>query len=182
MVFIVGMIKMADFIDLKTGPFARDDHHDVDDDHPAEPAVYDPTGCSSWHRHGDSHRDPSIGPANDYTNFSKHHFLYSYWYNGKRHNPFGPTCVYKNEIENPSEWYINGEKIKDENQHVTRTWIDKKKGYFEWKNKKGELHRPTQGPFARVDNHIIDDLHSAEPAKRSAEGDYFCENGITVKK
>ena len=129
----------------------------------------------SWYKHGKEHRDPNIGPARIYYNRHCGDFLETYFFEGKRHNPFGPAIVKEHSLMN--EWYINGKKIKDENQMVTRVWTDEKKGYYHWINQKNEMHRPLSGPFARDDCHDIDFTHCCQPAMRDENGGYYYTNG-----
>ena len=82
--------------------------------------------------------------------------------NGKLHNDFGPAIYFDNDNEHSkSEWWLNGERVTDEEQHVIKTTS----GYtFNWRDKKNRFHRPQTGPFARDDHLPVDFLHPAEPA------------------
>lgn len=97
--------------------------------------------------------------------------------NGQKHFDFGPAVVYLiDEKHKNSEWWINDSKITDENQHVIRSFTNKEKKYFVWRNKNGDQHRPETGPFARDDHHPVDFDHPSEPCEDGSIGKWWMSN------
>ena len=47
------------------------------------------------------------------------------------------------------QWWYNGVKITDTDQHVILYWLDKNIGTYQWKDMYGDVHRPTKGYFSK---------------------------------
>lgn len=102
--------------------------------------------------------------------------------NGKKHYDFGPAVKFKNDKkDSKSEWFLDGELITDENQHVTRIWLNKHNGWFKWVNKRDEFHRPETGPFARDDHHLVDFDHPSDPAQIGLAGKWWWQNNTNQR-
>ena len=71
----------------------------------------------------------------------------------KPHNSRGPAFIMESD-DSYTEWWINGIRIKDIEQHVIRRWIDNKmKNLYDWNHKSSRAtHRPLSGPYSRDDH------------------------------